>query len=66
MVSGKALNAYVAAGIKNDHECSTVAELKRRIACGMYVLLREGTVTQNLTHFKRCHGQQLPTLCISC
>ncbi|MGM0138238.1 adenine deaminase [Enterococcus sp. DIV0755b] len=48
MVAGKALNAYVAAGIKNDHECSTVAELKARIARGMYVLLREGTVTQNL------------------
>lgn len=48
MVAGKDLNAYIAAGIKNDHECSTVAELKARIARGMYVFLREGTVTQNL------------------
>lgn len=63
MVTGKALNAYIAAGIKNDHECSTVAELKDRIARGMYVLLREGTVTQNLrtllkgvtdTNYQRC------------
>lgn len=36
------------AGIANDHECSTVEELKDRIARGMYVFLREGSVTQNL------------------
>ncbi|WP_427814737.1 adenine deaminase (plasmid) [Enterococcus sp. 22-H-5-01] len=48
MVFEKELNAYVAAGVANDHECSTVQELKDRIARGMYVFLREGSVTQNL------------------
>lgn len=48
MVFEKDLNAYAAAGIANDHECSTVQELKDRIARGMYVFLREGSVTQNL------------------
>lgn len=48
MVSGKSLNAYIAAGIENDHECSTVAELEERIRLGMYVFLREGSVTQNV------------------
>lgn len=48
MVFEKELNAYAAAGIANDHECSTVQELKDRIARGMYVFLREGSVTQNL------------------
>ncbi|MBO0453273.1 adenine deaminase [Candidatus Enterococcus murrayae] len=48
MVFNEALNAYAAAGIANDHECSTVQELKDRIARGMYVFLREGSVTQNL------------------
>src|SRR5699024_7153457 len=48
MVAGKDLNAYIAAGIENDHECSTIAELEARISRGMYVFLREGTVTQNL------------------
>lgn len=48
MVFAKELNAYAAAGISNDHECSTVAELKDRISRGMYVFLREGSVTQNL------------------
>src|SRR5699024_182193 len=48
MVTGKDLNAYIAAGIENDHECSTVAELEERIRLGMYVFLREGSVTQNV------------------
>lgn len=48
MVFNEELNAYAAAGIANDHECSTVEELKERIARGMYVFLREGSVTQNL------------------
>lgn len=48
MVFEKELNAYAAAGIANDHECSTVQELKDRVARGMYVFLREGSVTQNL------------------
>ncbi|MFC4771993.1 adenine deaminase [Enterococcus hermanniensis] len=48
MVFEKDLNAYAAAGVANDHECSTVQELKDRIARGMYVFLREGSVTQNL------------------
>lgn len=48
MVFNEELNAYATAGIANDHECSTVEELKDRIARGMYVFLREGSVTQNL------------------
>ena len=48
MVFNEELNAYAAAGIANDHECSTVEDLKDRIARGMYVFLREGSVTQNL------------------
>lgn len=48
MVFHEELNAYAAAGIANDHECSTVEELRERIARGMYVFLREGSVTQNL------------------
>lgn len=48
MVVGKELNAYIAAGVENDHECSTIEELHARISRGMYVFLREGSVTQNL------------------
>lgn len=47
-VTGKQLNAYVAAGVGNDHECSTVQEARERLACGMYVLLRQGTTEHDL------------------
>ncbi|MEE5988522.1 adenine deaminase [Ligilactobacillus equi] len=47
-IFGKDLNAYVAAGILNDHECSTIAEMHDRISRGMYVMLREGTVCHDL------------------
>lgn len=47
-VVGKNLNAYIAAGPANDHECSTLEEAEERLARGMYLLLREGSVTQDL------------------
>lgn len=48
MLSGKQLNGYRASGVKTDHECSTVSELKERLSSGMYVLLRQGSAAQNL------------------
>ena len=48
MISGKELNAYVAAGIKTEHECSTIEEVVDRIRLGMYVLLREGSAAKDL------------------
>ena len=48
MLSGKDLEAYAALGVHTDHECSTVEEMKERIACGMYVLLREGSAARDL------------------
>ena len=47
-LTGKDLNAYVAAGIKTDHECFTVEEMEEKLRLGMYILLREGSASQNL------------------
>lgn len=47
-VFGNGLNAYAAARIRADHECSTVEEMQDRIARGMYVLLRQGSACHNL------------------
>lgn len=47
-LTGRDLNAYIAAGITNDHECITVAEAKEKVARGMYVFLREGSAAHNL------------------
>lgn len=45
---GMDLNAYAAAGICDDHECTTVQEMTERISLGMYVLLREGSACHDL------------------
>jgi adenine deaminase len=47
-LTGKRLNAYVAAGIGSDHECTTAAEATEKISRGMYVLIREATNARNL------------------
>jgi adenine deaminase len=47
-LSGKTLNAYAAAGIGSEHECTTVAEAREKLARGFYVLIREATNAHNL------------------
>lgn len=42
------LNIYMAAGIRTDHECTTVEEAKARLQKGMYLMIREGTVARDL------------------
>ncbi|MBW1649166.1 MAG: adenine deaminase [Deltaproteobacteria bacterium] len=48
MLTGKDLVAYVAAGIKTDHESSTLKEMEEKIRLGMYILIREGSAVRNL------------------
>ncbi len=48
MISGMELNAYAASGVKTEHECSTVEEMRERISQGMYILLRQGSAARNL------------------
>jgi len=47
-LSGKDLNAYIVAGIRSDHECSTLSEAREKLARGMFIMLREGTAAKNL------------------
>jgi adenine deaminase len=47
-LSGRDLNAYIAAGIGNDHECTTVAEAQEKMRLGMSIAVREGSVTRDL------------------
>ncbi len=47
-LTGKDLNAYIAAGIGSDHECTTVEEAREKLRLGMYIMLREGTGAKNL------------------
>lgn len=47
-VTGKPLNAYVAAGIQSDHECTTVEEALEKLRLGLTIFIRQGTTTHNL------------------
>jgi adenine deaminase len=47
-LSGKDLNAYVAAGIRSDHECTDVNEAREKLRLGMHIFIREGTTARNL------------------
>jgi adenine deaminase len=48
LLSGKALNAYLSAGIRSDHECTTLKEAKEKLANGMWIMIREGSTARNL------------------
>lgn len=47
-VHGRDLQAYVAAGIGSDHECTTVAEAAEKLRLGQYLLIREASNAHNL------------------
>jgi adenine deaminase len=63
---GNALNAYAAAGIRTDHECSTVDEMLDRISRGMYVLLRQGSACRNLRELLKGVTPQNSRRCLLC
>ncbi len=47
-LTGRDLNAYVAAGVTSDHESTSVEEVLEKLRLGMYIMIREGSVTKNL------------------
>jgi adenine deaminase len=47
-VTQRALNAYIASGIRSDHEASTYAEAVEKRRLGMWVMLREASIARNL------------------
>ena len=47
-LSGRDLAAYIAAGIRSDHECTSPDEAKEKLSLGMYIMLREGSAAKNL------------------
>ena len=47
-LTGKGLYAYLSAGIRSDHECTTLKEAKEKLKNGMWIMIREGTTARNL------------------
>ena len=48
LLSGKDLNAYLATGISTDHEATSAPEAREKLAKGMAILIREGSVSKDL------------------
>lgn len=48
LLRGMALNGYLAAGIRTDHETTTAEEALEKLRKGMHVLVREGSVSKDL------------------
>ncbi len=47
-LSGRQLDAYLAAGIESDHECTALAEAEEKRRKGMWIFIRQGSASQNL------------------
>lgn len=63
---GRQLDAYLAAGIESDHECTTLDEAEERRRKGMWVFIRQGSASQNLAALIPTvaeHGTDLVALC---
>jgi adenine deaminase len=48
LLRGLDLNGYLSAGIRTDHEATNVAEALEKLAKGMQILVREGSVCKDL------------------
>jgi len=47
-LSGRDLSAYICAGIRSDHECTSIDEAREKLRSGMCIMLREGSAAKNL------------------
>jgi len=65
-LSGNDLNAYIAAGVYSDHECSTVEDAIAKLGRGQYIMIREGTAARNLDALLPLLTLQYYTYCMFC
>jgi len=47
-LSGRQLDAYLAAGVESDHECTELEEAEEKRRKGMWIFVREGSASRNL------------------
>jgi len=47
-LTGRDLCAYVAAGVRSDHEGTSVEEVQEKLRLGLHIMIREGSLTKNL------------------
>ena len=65
-VRGRALDAYLAAGVESDHESTELEEAAEKRRKGMWVFIRQGSASQNLEALAPDivrHGPELAAFC---
>lgn len=65
-LTGPALDAYLAAGVESDHECTTLEEAEEKRRKGMWIFIRQGSASRNLADLIPTvlrHGTERIALC---
>ncbi len=65
-LGGQALNAYMAAGVYSDHECSTLEEALEKLERGQFIMIRDGTAAHNLEALLPLLTPQYAERCMFC
>ena len=65
-LSGKDLDAYIAAGVYSDHECSDIEDALAKLRRGQYIMIREGTAAKNLAALSPLLTGQYAERCMFC
>ena len=65
-ITGNDLNAYIAAGVYSDHECSTLEDAIAKIERGQFIMIREGTAARNLEALLPLLTPQYADRCMFC
>ncbi len=65
-LTGPALDAYLAAGVESDHECTMLSEAEEKRRKGMWIFVRQGSASKNLADLiptVLAHGTERVALC---
>ena len=65
-ITGNDLNAYIAAGVYSDHECSTLEDAIAKLERGQFIMIREGTAARNLEALLPLLTPQYAERCMFC
>ncbi len=66
MVSGAELNAYLACGIRNCHETTSLPEAQEKLRKGMQLLIRDGSVAKDVKTLAAAITPETSALCGFC
>ena len=66
LVSGRELDAYAGTGIRTDHECTDINEMNEKISKGMYIAVREGTLSKDIEKLVKGITPRTAKRCMFC